>query len=334
MEPTGLLYHGLAVAYSLLAYVTGFACLFASSWTIMLAGTLLLGHAMTIAAYLIHECAHNTVFRDNDHNARLGAALAWLCGASYGSYEDIRYKHFRHHVDNDDVMWFDYEKFFRDRPLVYRVTRILEWFYIPAHDLIMHAVMALTSFVIPQRRDQRVHNLRAILVRGGIYLALLWYVPVVALLYALAYMIMITLLRFMDSLEHDYPYTLNLFEGPVSSHKGDRVWEQEHTFSPVFSLRYEWCNWICLNFGYHNAHHTRPTTPWYRLPRLHRDLFGNDPATVIPLWPQLVIFHRYRTSRILHDDPRVHGVQGKDFLLAARQGRVDGGNAASFLTAF
>ena len=37
------------------------------------------------------------------HPEALGSALTWLCGASYGTFVDIRYKHFRHHVDNDDV---------------------------------------------------------------------------------------------------------------------------------------------------------------------------------------------------------------------------------------
>lgn len=333
-EPEGLRYHGLAVLYALLAYVLGFAGLFADNWIIRLGATVLLGHGMTIAAYMIHECAHNTVFRLNRHNARLGTALAWLCGASYGKYDDMRYKHFRHHVDNDDVVWFDYERFFREHPFVYRCTQVLEFFYIPAHDLLMHAVMALTSFVIPQRRDQRRHNLVSLVIRGGIFVTLLWFFPVVAILYAIAYMLMMTILRFMDGLQHDYPYTLNLFEGPVSPHKGDRAWEQEHTFSPVFSWRYEWPNWVVLNFGFHNAHHARPTTPWYKLPKLHRKLFGDDPSTVIALWPQLLMFHRHRTTRILHDDPNVPDVQGKAFLRAAQRGELDGGNAASFLTAF
>jgi fatty acid desaturase len=67
------------------------------------AATLLLAHAMVIAAYLIHECGHNLVFKRSRHNAALGRAMSWLCGASYGTYEDMRYKHFRHHVDNDET---------------------------------------------------------------------------------------------------------------------------------------------------------------------------------------------------------------------------------------
>ncbi|MGI9289553.1 MAG: fatty acid desaturase, partial [Pseudomonadales bacterium] len=212
-HPAGLKYHGLALSYVLLAYGTGLLGLFSATWYVNAGSVLLLGHSMTIAAYLIHECAHNTVFKNNDNNARLGSFLSWVCGACYGTYEDMRYKHFRHHVDNDDVVWFDYEAFFDEHPLILRVTRLLEWFYIPAHDLLMHGIMTFTSFIIPQRRDQRAHNLAAIVVRGGLFAALCWFYPKVAVLYAIAYILMITVLRFMDFIQHDYGYHTNLFEG-------------------------------------------------------------------------------------------------------------------------
>jgi fatty acid desaturase len=97
----------------------------------------LLAHGMVIAAYMIHECGHNTVFRANDHNARLGRFLNWITGSCYGTFEDIRYKHFRHHMDNDDAVWWEYGPFFERNPMVYRATKFLEWLYVPAHELIM-----------------------------------------------------------------------------------------------------------------------------------------------------------------------------------------------------
>ena len=151
-ETEGLRYHGLAVAYAVLGYGLGFYGLFQTSLTINMLATLLLGHAMIVAAYLLHECGHNTIFRKQSTNTQLGRLMSWICGAAYGRYEDMRYKHFRHHVDNDDIAWFDYEEFFRRHPLVLRLTKALEWLYIPAHDLLMHGIMMLTSFVIPQRR--------------------------------------------------------------------------------------------------------------------------------------------------------------------------------------
>jgi fatty acid desaturase len=336
-NPEGVLYHGGAVAYALLAYALGIAGLFHGSWLVNALATLLLAHGMTIAAYMIHECGHNIVFRDNADNARLGRFLTWICGAAYGTYEDIRYKHFRHHVDVDDVVWFDYDRFFREHPVVLRITRALEWCYVPAHDLIMHFIMVFTSFVIPERRDQRARNVAVILVRGGVFLAVLWLQPKAALLYAVAYMLMITILRFMDSLQHDYGYHLTLFSKEPSQHKGDLAFEQEHTFSNPHSFAHERLNWFTLNFGFHNAHHARPITPWWRLPALHRELFGDDPATVISLGPQLRVFHRHRVRRIVGgsaDGDADASAWGRGFLMAAREGRVVGGNAAPFLTSF
>ena len=332
-EPDGLRYNGGAIAYAVIGYVVGFVGLFHGHWIVNLAATLMLAHAMTIAAYLIHECGHNLVFKSIKHNARLGRFMSWLCGAAYGTYEDIRYKHFRHHVDVDDVVWFDYERFFKEHPIVLKVTRVLEWFYIPAHDLIMHGIMVLTSFVIPQRRDQRRRNVAVILIRGGLFLALIVFFPKAALLYAIAYLLMITILRFMDSLQHDYGYNLTLFEFGKPPRKGDYEWEQEHTFSNPHVFSDSVVNWITLNFGFHNAHHADMTVPWYRLPAKHLELFGDDPTNVIPLWSQLKIFHKQRVRRIIgnHEGSEPFG---REFLIAARKGEVYGGNAASFLTAF
>ncbi len=333
-DPLGLRYYGAATVYAVLAWILGFAGLFASSWAVNLGATLLLAHGMVIAAYLIHECGHNLVFNRSQHNALLGRFMSWLCGACYGTYEDIRYKHFRHHVDNDDVVWFEYDAFFERHPLVTRATRVLEWFYIPAHDLIMHGVMVLTSFVIPQRRDQRKRNVIVILVRGSIFAALVVLVPKVAVLYVAAYLLMMHVLRFMDSVQHDYGYNTTLFDYVTPPHKGDRVWEQQHTFSNPLSLRYPWVNCLVLNFGYHNAHHADMTQPFYRLPALHRELTGDDPARVVPLGAQLRLYHRNRVHRVHNPQPEGYP-QGADYLSAARTGRATiGGNAASFLTSF
>jgi fatty acid desaturase len=333
-EPAGLWYYGGASAYAVLGYGFGIAGLFSTGWGINLLATLLLAHAMTIAAYLIHECGHNLVFKKSRHNAALGEAMSWLCGAAYGTYEDMRYKHFRHHVDNDDVVWFEYDEWFDRHPFILRVTRALEFVYIPAHDLIMHFIMMFTSFVIPQRRNQRVRNVVVIAIRGGTFLALLVWFPKVALLYVAAYLLMMHVLRFMDALQHDYPYNATLFEYVPPPHKGDYEWEQEHTFSVPLSLRFEKLNWITLNFGYHNAHHANMNLPWYRLPELHRELTGNDPDRVIPFASQLKLYHANRMLRVHNPQPEGYP-KGEAYLRTARAGKGPiGGNAASFLTSF
>ncbi len=333
-DPDGLRYYGAASGYAVLAYVLGFAGLFHSQILVNVVATLLLAHGMTIAAYLIHECGHNLVFVHSRYNATLGKFMSWLCGAAYGTYEDMRYKHFRHHVDNDDSVWFDYDRFFEKHPLVTKTTRFFEWFYVPAHDLIMHTVMVLTSFIIPQRRKQRARNVSVILVRGGVFIALLFVAPKVALLYVVAYLIMMHVLRFMDSVQHDYPYNTTLFEYEKPPHKGDFEWEQRHTFSNPLSLRFPKLNWLTLNFGYHNAHHSDMNLPWYRLPQLHYELTGNDPNYVIPFSAQLKLYHRNRVKRIYNPQPDDYPT-GAEYLRIAQSGSGPiGGNAASFLTSF
>ena len=336
-EPEGMLYHGSAVLYAVLGYVLGWYGLFVDNWFINLPAMLLLAHSMTIAAYMIHECGHNTVFRTNKANARLGEFMSWICGAAYGTYEDMRYKHFRHHVDNDDSVWFEYDKFFRRHPVITRVTQFFEWFYIPAHDLIMHFIMAFTSFIVPNRRNQRLRNIIVIVVRGGIFAAILWAAPRAALLYAVAYMLMMNILRFTDSLQHDYGANPILFAKDPPSRFGGRATEQQHTFSNPLSLEHDWVNWVTLNFGFHNAHHARPTLPWYRLPAYHRELFGHDPERVIPFRAQWKIFCKYRTNRMLHEGGDLAGrpePMRDEYLAAVRAGKVYGGNAVSFLMSF
>ena len=333
-ERQGLRWYGAAVLYAVIGYFAGFVGLFSSAWAVNLLGTLLLAHAMVIAAYLIHECGHNLVFRRQRDNTRLGRVMSWFCGSAYGTYEDMRYKHFRHHVDNDDVVWFEYEAWFEKHPIILRVTRFLEFFYIPAHDMIMHFIMMFTSFIIPERRDQRLRNVVVLVLRGSALVALLVFFPKVFLLYVVAYLLMMHVLRFMDALQHDYPYNPTLFDIKDAPHKGDWDWEQEHTFSVPISMRHPWLNLLTLNFGYHNAHHADMNVPFYRLPQLHEELTGNDPERVIPFASQLKLYHRNRMLRVSNPQPDDYP-KGADYLRAARAGRGSiGGNAASFLTSF
>jgi len=324
-------YHSLALTYVVAGYGLGLYALVRGGVALAVAGTLLLGHAMTIAAYLLHECGHNTIFRRNADNARLGLLLTWVTGSCYGTYEDIRVKHFRHHVDNADIMWFESRQWFNRHPLCARVVQCLEWCYIPAHDMLMHFIMVFSAFIIPARRHQWRRNLVVIVVRAVLFGALAWYSPRAAVGYVVAYLIMMTILRFMDALQHDYGGTPVLFEKTIPPHKGDRAYEQAHTFSNPLSLRYPAVNLLVLNFGYHNAHHARPTTPWFRLPALHREMFGDRPDAVIGFLPSLKSFHRYRVSRVVGEST---SEEGETYLKLAQAGAVSGGNAVSFLTSF
>ena len=90
----------LVLAYILVTYIGGWLLMAQPGFVLPLIGVLACGHGMVIAAYLVHDCGHNALFRKTEHNTRLGKALNWITGGCYGTYEDLRYKHMRHHVDN------------------------------------------------------------------------------------------------------------------------------------------------------------------------------------------------------------------------------------------
>ena len=102
---TGLRWHSGALLYAFAAYASGWWLLLASNVWALVPGTFLVAHGMIIAAYLVHECAHNTLFKKNQSNAQLGKVLGWVCGSCYGTFEDIRYKTFSD-TTSITMMWF------------------------------------------------------------------------------------------------------------------------------------------------------------------------------------------------------------------------------------
>ncbi|HCK28595.1 MAG TPA: fatty acid desaturase, partial [Alcanivorax sp.] len=68
----------LVLAYILLGYVGGWLLMAQPGWLLPALGVLACGHAMVIAAYLVHDCAHNALFKKVEHNTRLGRALNWF----------------------------------------------------------------------------------------------------------------------------------------------------------------------------------------------------------------------------------------------------------------
>ena len=192
----------LALLYIVLMYISGFYLVTLDALIVNLFGSLLIAHSMVIAAYMVHECAHNTVFKDNKSNARLGALLSWITGACYGDYEDIRHKHFRHHMDRADVVAFDYRPKFSAHPMFMKVMQLLEWLYIPAVEIIMHLLVLIVPFVLPSRKHRRQRVLRVLFVRTAVFALLIWYAPQVFIFYPLAYLVFMTVMRFMDTHQH------------------------------------------------------------------------------------------------------------------------------------
>lgn len=74
-----------SLLYVLCSYFSGWGLIFSGSVFLCPLGIVLLAHSMVIAAYMIHECAHNTIFTNNKWNAQLGRVLMWFTGCCYGT---------------------------------------------------------------------------------------------------------------------------------------------------------------------------------------------------------------------------------------------------------
>jgi fatty acid desaturase len=330
IDPKGLWPNIFALAYITFTYFGGWAALvYGTYWSLPL-GVLLVAHGMIIAAYLMHDCAHNALFKKTAHNTLLGRWLNMITGANYGTYEDVRYKHMRHHVDNSDLVTFDYRSFLKRHPLLMKTFRALEWMYIPAVELLMHAMLILVPFIYESRKQQRGRVIKVFVIRTAIFATIAWFFPFAALGYVIAYIIFLTTLRFMDAFQHDYELFYTLADKNfVPPYKGDRQYEEEHTYTNLLSEKHPWVNLLTLNFAYHNAHHTKPNLPWYDLPKYHQELYPEGCPQQVGIWDQMKCFHKNRVPRILSEEYGEESIQE-----SIKQGKAVGVDGVSFLTAF
>jgi fatty acid desaturase len=322
----GSLANTLVLTWTCVSWLGSFALMGAHEVLLNAAGTLLCAHAMTLAAYLIHEAAHQTLFTAHWANRLAGEAMNFIAGSCYASFERIRRMHIRHHVDRADVTCFDFKGLMHRRPAVRRTLQILEWVYVPATETLMHAQVIVRPFFVPSQR-RHLPRVAAMLILRCTLLALLglWSWKAL-LLYFVATALLLHVLNFFDAFHHTFEQYFVEADQPISMEGRDREYEQDHTYSNLISRRHRWLNLLTLNFGYHNAHHHRPSAPWYRLPALHRDLYGDRCQAVLPLSELLRTWHVNRVRRVISDD---YGVPSEG------PGRADnfiGAHGVSFLT--
>ena len=294
----------LALSYVALGYAGGLWLMLSPLLILNLFGTLLFAHAMVIAAYLIHECAHNSLFRKNRYHRWLGEILLWICGTSYSDYEDVRHKHVRHHTDRGDVVSFNYRQRIKQYPRTLEVIQFLEWLYIPAMEIVMHALVIVLPFVKENRKQRRARVLTVLVLRIAFFT---WLASIdwrILIFYPLAYMLFLTVMRFMDVHQHTYELyeTLDQPRGPEAK-QFDRAFEQHNTYSNLLSLEHPWLNLLVLNFPYHNSHHEQPGRPWYQLPKLHQQLYGDQQQQILSFKNLLKSYHRHRVERVVNEDP-------------------------------
>jgi len=292
-----------ALAFTLLGWPAGIALLGQAAGWLNAIGFVLVVITLTWSAYFIHEFAHQAIFRTAQANERWGTLMSWINGSCFARFADLRRKHMRHHVERADVITFDAQAFLRAHPLVRRAVLALEWAYIPAVEFVMRGFVIAMPFMGERKKDARGRVLGVAAVRLTGWALLGWWSIKALLLYALAYLVFVTLLRFADCFQHTYDAYPILDDAPIPQDKlRDKAYEQANTYSDVVAVDARWLNLLWLNFGFHNAHHDRPTAPWYRLPALHRELYPQGSAQVVTVGELLRSFHRHRVARVLASD--------------------------------
>ena len=302
------LWNSLAIGYALGGYGLGIGLILAANPWLNGLGVVLLTHSLVISAYLSHELMHGTLFSDLSLNAKVGNLMLFLNGGCYGRFQELMKMHIAHHVNRVDYRRFDLVAFLNALPQpASRLLLGLEWLYFPALAFLLRLRAIFAPFFIPERSDERLRVALLLAVRGSLF-ALLAAVSLKALLlYFLAYIGMIHILRFLDAFQHTY----EVYPIGVPLPKRDHAHEQANTFSNLLSKRYKWLNLLFLNFGYHNAHHELMKCPWHSLHELDEALYAGAEVQYVTLPQLLANYHRFRLSRIFDGQGQAVDAQGK-----------------------
>ncbi len=300
----GVLPNVLAFSATVLAYPLGVILLCNAWWLLQLAGFALLSISLIWSAYFIHEFSHQAIFKSAAVNRRWGTLMSWINGSCYASFDAMRKKHMRHHVERADVISFDVQNFLRQSPAWFRrLVLALEWAYFPAVEFLMRGFVIALPFARGGNFAARLRIVAIFSLRCAAFVLLAWVSPWALLLYFGAYLVFITVLRFADCFQHTYDAYPTLDDSPVPNDKlRDKAYEQANTYSDIVGLDHPVLNMLWLNFGFHNAHHEKPTVPWHRLPAYHRELYDARYAQIMPVAILLKSFHTNRVRRVLSVD--------------------------------
>ena len=286
------LWNVIAIAYTLIGYLGGLALIVQPGAWLNVVGVLLLTHSLVYSAYLAHEFMHGTIFAGRRWNSFWGTVMLWLNGGCYGGFDTLTVQHMAHHVNRVDFSGFDLAETIQalPKPLCWSLLG-LEGLYFPSISFWLQWRGVLKTGRQP---EQWLRVVLTLIIRGTLFGIMAWLSPKALLLYFVAYIGMINLLRWMDAFQHTY----EVFPMGATVPARSRDHEQANTFSTLISSRYQWLNLLMLNFGYHNAHHEMMQCPWHSLPELDRFLYTGHEVHYVPLSQLLLSYHRFRIKRI------------------------------------
>ena len=304
-DPDAAIPNIAALSYALLGHLSGLYLITQPPGLVFILGILLTGHTLVIAAYLVHEAAHMTLFKAKKNNVITGEILLWFAGGAYASFDRVRHMHLRHHKDRADVSCFNYQAYLNKQPEIFKkIVIALEWAYIPAIELIMHAQVIIRPF-----KEEALKKYRHRVIYNGIsrlaFFTILFLISPWALLgYAIAYWIMLQALFLADAFAHTYDaFFVNNPNDEIPAHSRNSDYDTGHTYSNLISRKHPLLNLLNLNFGYHNAHHARASVAWHQLPGFHNELYGDtEHEQVLPYAELFKTIHKNRLKRIfVHD---------------------------------
>jgi len=190
---------------------------------------------------LVHECAHNLVFRSRTGN--LLAGMLADCPNVVPSSVSFRAYHLKHHSFQGD---YDLDA---DLPSRWEARLV-------GHTLPGKALWLLLFPVFQALRPPRLKEIRF----ANAWTFLNW---VVVFAYDAAMVLLFGPLALL--------YLALSFFFSIGLHPLGARWIQEHYLTAPPQETYSYygpLNILALNVGYHNEHHDLPSVPWNRLPRL------------------------------------------------------------------
>jgi len=290
------LYNLSAFTFLSIAYISGWILCFSDNWINNVVGVLLLTQSMVIMTFFVHEFAHGSIFLSKEWNNYAGKLFIWLVLHGFFSFQKIQKLHLEHHSNRADVTYSNFHEYFEQHLVQKRILISLEWCYIPAVELLIKWESLVRLWKNQEESDRKL-ILFALQFYGVLFVLIAWVHVWTLLCVTVTYIFLLHILRFMDMHQHTYTtYTLDEYGNKPKLPVFDKVYEQDNTYTNLFSSHYTWLNLLTLNFGYHNAHHAKPSIPWCRLPLLHREL--NYEVKELPVLALLTNYHGYRVQRV------------------------------------
>ncbi|MEL6879294.1 MAG: fatty acid desaturase [Cyanobacteria bacterium J06607_10] len=303
--------NALAFAYIFIGYGLSIVAISSTAWLANIFGVLLLTHTLVWAGYFTHEFMHGAIYKKPRWNAVGAKAMMFLTGSCYCRYLPLARYHLAHHKNRADFSSFSMSDFLRSLP-AWMLNSIvaLEWLYFPAINLMLRWFCVLAPFLGEKRKADRWRNILLLLIRGGLFTALTWYSWKATVLYFVAYLSFINILRFMDCFQHTY----SVVQLGQPMPKQSAEYEERNTYSNVFIGRWHWLNLLLLNFGYHNAHHHVIHCPWYLLPQLNAEIYPEVCKQQVTLGSLVKNYHQFRMQRLFGEKSDVIDTnRGLDF---------------------